>query len=79
MDQFKRVLNNSDGVLLLTVVSATRSHEHTDQALNDGARNLLEFALLVAASGVWDVNLLLNSLDLEVVGETDISGFNTFV
>ena len=79
MDKLKRVLHDSDGVLLLTVVPATRGHEHADETLDDGALDLLELALLVATSGVWNVNLLLNSLDLEVVSETDIGGFNTLV
>ena len=66
MDQLECLLDNADGNLLLTVAAATCSHKHVDQTLNDRALNFLEFALLIAAGGVRDVNLLLNSLDLEV-------------
>jgi hypothetical protein len=41
--------------------------------------DLLELALLVAACGVRNVNLLLNSLDLEVTGETDVTGFDAVI
>jgi hypothetical protein len=34
---------------------------------------------LVAACGVRNVNLLLNSLDLEVTGETDVTAFDAFI
>ena len=79
MNQFKCLLNDSDGVLLLTVGAAAGGHEHVDEALDNGALDLLELALLVAARGVGNVNLLLNSLDLEVTGETDVTGFDAIV
>jgi len=66
MDQFKYLLHDSDSNLLFTVASATGCHEHIDEALDNWARHFLEFTLLVASGSVRDVNLLFNSLDLEV-------------
>lgn len=79
MDQFKRLLHSSDRNLLFAISSVACSHDHVDEALNDWALNFLESTLLVAPSGVWDVNLLFNSLDLEVRSETDIRSFNPLV
>jgi len=79
MDQFKCLLNDSDGHLLFTVLSGAADHDHVCEALDDWALDFLELALLVAASSVRNVNLLLNSLHLEVKGKTDIRGFDTLV
>ena len=67
MNQFHGLLDNFDSLLLFTVVPAGRGHEHARKALNNGALDLLEAALLVAASSVGNEHLLAHGLHLEVV------------
>ena len=67
MNQFHGLLDNFDSLLLFTVVPAGRGHEHACHALNNGALDLLESALLVAASSVRNEHLLAHGLHLEVV------------
>ena len=66
VDQFKGALEDAHGLLLLTVVAATGTHDHVDKALNKWALDLLELALLIAASSVRNEDLLFDSLGLEV-------------
>ena len=67
MNQFHGLLDNFDSLLLFTVVPGAGGHEHARHALNNGALDLLEAALLVAASSVGNEHLLAHGLHLEVV------------
>ena len=69
VDEFQSLLDDLHGQLLLTVVSAARDHYHVNETLNNGALNFLEFALLVATGRVRNIDLLLDTLDLEVSRE----------
>ena len=62
-DELESLLDNSDCHLLFTVVSCTGGHKHASETFNKRALGLLEPSLLVAASSVWDVDLLFNALD----------------
>ena len=73
------LLDNPDSHLLFTVVPTTRSHEHGSQALDDGALNLLEPTLLVAASCVGDVHLLPHLLHFEVSTKRNVVALNSLV
>lgn len=79
VDELEDLLNDAHSHLLLTVVAATRDHHHGDETLNDGALNLLELALLVAASSVGDVDLLLDGANLEVSSEGDVVALDAIV
>jgi len=79
VDELEGLLDDVDGVLLLTVGAATSDHDGVDEALNNRALDLLELALLVAASGVGDEDLLSNSFDLAIVDKGHVGAFNAFV
>lgn len=79
VDDIKGLLEVTDGHLLLTVGAAISNHELVDEALEDGAENLLEALLLVLASSVGNVDLSLFSLDGEVVNERLLRALNTLV
>jgi len=79
VDDIKGLLEVTDGHLLLTVGAAISNHELVDEALEDGAENLLEALLLVLASSVGNVDLSLISLDGEVVNERLLRALNTLV
>ena len=72
MDELHGLSDNSNGILLLTVLLMSSDHDHVSQSLDDGALDLLEPTLLVAASGVGDVDLLLRGLDLQVSTEGNV-------
>lgn len=71
--------HNFDGELLLTSGSSASDHAHGDETLNNRALDLLESALLVAASGVRNIDLLLDGLDLEVGCERHVTALHAFV
>jgi len=79
VDEFQSTLDDSHSHLFLTVVSATGSHDGSDNSFDNWALNLLELALLVTTSSVWNVNLLFNALNLEVSGKGNVGAFDTFV
>ncbi len=79
MDDFEGLSHDFYGGLLLTCGSAASDHAHVHEALNNGTLDLLESALLVAASRVRNINLLLDGLDLEVVCERHVAALHTFV
>lgn len=79
VDDLKGLLEVTDGHLLLTILAASANHELVDEALEDGAGNLLEALLLVLAGGVGNVDLGLGALDGQVVGEGLLRALDTFV
>lgn len=79
MNQFHGLLDNFDSLLLFTVVPVAGDHQHSGDALDDGALSLLESTLLVATGGVGDEHLLAGSLNLQVVGKGEVVGGDTFV
>jgi len=79
VDELKGLLNDAEGVLLLTVGAVTGNHNGADEALNEGALDLLELALLVATGGEGNKDLLLNSLDVDVVRKGGFGADNAFV
>ena len=79
MNQFHGLLDNFDSLLLFTVVSVARGHQHAGDSLDNGALGLLESTLLVATGGVWHEHLLASGLDSQVVGERGIGARDTLV
>ena len=78
-NQLKSLLDNSNSHLLFTVVPSTGGHEHVGESLDEGALNLLEAPLLVAASSVRHVDLLLDGLDLAVAAQRHVTALDPFV
>jgi len=72
VDQVEGLLDESHGQLLLTVVAGAGNHHGADDTLDKGALDLLELLLLVAASGVGNVDLLVGGSQVEVSGEGNI-------
>jgi len=54
MDNFERVLDNTNSHQLLAVVAAVH-HERADETLDDGAQSLAEAFDLVTTSSMWQI------------------------
>ena len=79
VNDFKGLLEDSDGHLLLTILSGVTNHELIDKSLGDWALDLLESLLLIFTSSIWGVHLSLDVLDWEVVNEGMFRALNVFV
>jgi len=75
VDDFERVLDNSDGHELFTVISSVH-HQGVGETLDDWALGLSESLLGVSSGGVGDVD---RSSDLNVIGQGDISDLDILV
>lgn len=79
VDELHSLLDDPDGLLLLTVVPVAGGHEHGSKTLDDGALGLLEATLLVAASSVGDEDLLTDGADLEVVSKGVVGALHAII
>jgi hypothetical protein len=75
VDDVEGVLNDSDGLSLLTGVSSVE-HESSDESLNDGALSLSEFLDLVSTGCVGNEDLSLGVGDSNIISEADIFDLN---
>ena len=64
--------------MFLSVVS-TLHHERVNQSLDKRALNLLKASLLVATSSVWQVDLRLLGLEVDVFHKRDVFALNTLI
>ena len=78
VDDFQRVLDDPDGLRLLTSVSSLE-HEAADQSFDDGAERLPESSGLVSAGGVRHEDLALRVLHSDVVLESGVGEGDAFV
>jgi len=79
MNDLESLFENSDGNLLLTVLSRHTNHELVDKSLGNWAGDLLESFLLIFTSGVWHVDLGFDAPDAEVVSQGLLGAINTLV
>ncbi len=79
VDELHSLLDDLHGQLLLAVVPTARDHDHVNETLNNGALNFLEFTLLVATGRVRNIDLLLDTLDLEVSRERHVAAFDALI
>jgi hypothetical protein len=63
VDDLKSLLEDSDGLLFLTVLSVSTNHEHISESFGDWAIDFLESLLLIFTGGVWGVYLSFDALD----------------
>ena len=78
VDDVKGLLDMSHGQLLFTVVSSLH-HDGVDESLDNGAVNFLKTSFLVLSSGVWDEDLTLLGLDIQVGIERDVFALHSFI
>jgi len=67
VNDLKSLSENSNSLLLLTVLTVSTNHKLVDESFGDWAVDLTESLLLVSTSGVWDVHLSLGSLDGKII------------
>ena len=79
VDELHSLLDDPDGLLLLTVVPVAGGHEHGSKTLDDGALGLLEATLLVAASSVGHEDLLTDGTDLKVVRKGVVGALHAII
>ncbi len=78
MDDFQGLLDASDGILLFTIVSSFH-HQGVGESFNNGAVYFLEASLLISASSEWQVDLSLDSLDIDVFHKGHVFAHNAFI
>jgi len=69
VNDLKNLSEDSDSLLLFTILSVVTAHELIDESLNNWARNLLESLFLIFTSSVWNVHLSLNFGNTEVIDQ----------
>jgi hypothetical protein len=69
VDDLKNLSEDSDSLLLFTILSVVTTHELIDESLNNWARNLLETFFLIFTSSVWNVHLSLDLSNTEVIDQ----------
>jgi len=79
VNNFKSLSEDSDSLLLLTILTVSTDHDHVNESFSDWAINFAESLLLVSTSGVWDVHLSLGSFHGEIIDKGKLSALNTFV
>jgi hypothetical protein len=79
MNDFKSLLENSNSLLFLTILSMETHHEHIGESFSDWASNLSESLLLISSSSVWDVHLGFNALHLKIRSEREFGALNSLV
>ena len=78
MNDVEGLLDNTDGLELLAVVSAL-SHHGVGESFDDGAGDLLELLSLVFAGSVGQPYLGLGRLDVDVGDERGVLALDAFV
>jgi len=79
VDELKGLLDGLESKLLLTVGAVASDHNSVNKTFNEGALNLLEAALLVAAGSVGAEDLLFNFLHVDVVSKRGFGADNALV
>lgn len=67
VDDLKNLSEDSDSLLLFTILSVVTDHKLVDESLDNWARNFLETFFLIFTSSVWDVHLSFGGLNTKVV------------
>lgn len=69
VDDLKNLSEDSDSLLLFTILSVVTDHKLVDESLDNWARNFLETFFLIFTSSVWNVHLSLSFGNTDVIDQ----------
>lgn len=79
MNDLKDLSEDSDSLLLFTILSVVTTHELIDKSFNDWALHFLETFFLIFTSSVWNVHLSLDFCNTEVIDQWLLWALNSFI